>query len=273
MVENSTSKTVIQAGVDVLIEAQSLYFDYEVDGFSISDVSLKLKRGTLAALIGANGSGKSTLIRLLAGLLSPVAGQIWLKGQPLELIPRIRRAQSLAYVPQINPMIFPFTALEVVLTGRTPYTSFFGFENQSDIEKAMEALATVGGTHLAQRRVTELSGGERQLVAFARALAQEPECLLLDEPSAALDLKHRARLVRTLQHLRDKEGMTALMVTHDLQLLDPGFDQVFAISHGSVVAQGTPRRVLTDCVLSQVYDDPHIRARRLEGRTFVWSGI
>jgi len=272
MVENSTSDTVVQAGQEVLIEAQNLYFAYEVDGFSVRDVSLTLKRGILAALIGANGSGKSTLIRLLAGLISPVAGGIWLKEQPLELMPGIQRAQLIAYVPQINPMIFPFTTLEVVLTGRSPYTSLFRFENQSDIEKAMEALETVGGTHLAHRRVTELSGGERQLVAFARALAQEPECLLLDEPSAALDLKHRAQLVRTLQHLRDKKKMTALMVTHDLQLLEPGFDQVFAISQGSVVAQGSPLRVLTDCVLSQVYDDPHIRARRLEGRTFVWSG-
>ncbi len=257
---------------DVLIEARRLCFAYEADQWVVKEVSLQLKRGTLAALIGANGSGKSTLIRLLAGLRSPASGEITFKGRSLERMPRKQLARSLAYIPQINPMIFPFTAIEVVLTGRSPYTPRFRFENQSDVEKAMEALATVGGTHLARRPVTELSGGERQLVAFARALAQEPECLILDEPSAALDLKHRAGLIRTLRRLRDREGMTALMVTHDLQLLDPVFDQVFAMHRGSVLAEGQPSQVLTGSVLSRVYEDPQVCARRLEGRTFVWSG-
>ncbi len=255
-----------------LIEARGLHFAYRADLWVVHDVSLQLERGTLAALIGANGSGKSTLIRLLAGLRPPSSGEIVFGGQPLKGISRKRLARSLAYVPQINPMIFPFTAIEVVLTGRSPYTPRFRFENQVDVEKAMEALATVDGAHLAPRPVTELSGGERQLVAVARALAQEPECLILDEPAAALDLKHRAGLIRILRELRDREGMTALMVTHDLQLLDPAFDRVFAIHKGALLAEGPPRQVLTDEVLSRVYEDPQVQARRLEGRTFVWSG-
>ena len=187
-------------------------------------------------------SGKSTLIRLLAGLRPPSSGEIVFGGQPLKGIPRKRLARSLAYVPQINPMIFPFTAIEVVLTGRSPYTPRFRFENRFDVEKALEALATVDGAHLAPRPVTELSGGERQLVAVARALAQEPECLILDEPAAALDLKHRAGLIRILRQLRDREGMTTLVVTHDLQLLDPAFDRVFAIHKGALLAEGPPGR-------------------------------
>lgn len=268
----AASNSLSPARAGALIQARGLRFAYEADRWVVDDVSLQIERGALAALIGANGSGKSTLIRLLAGLRSPNAGEVLISGQPLKGIPRNRLARCLAYVPQINPMIFPFTALEVVLTGRSPYTPRFRFENPIDVEKALEALATVGGAHLAPRPVTELSGGERQLVAVARALAQEPECLVLDEPAAALDLKHRAALIRILRQLRDRQGMTALMVTHDLQLLDPAFDRVFAIHRGSLLAEGPPGQVLRDEVLSRVYEDPRVRARRLEGRTFVWSG-
>jgi iron complex transport system ATP-binding protein len=121
--------------------------------------------------------------------------------------------------------------------------------------------------------VTELSGGERQSVALARALAQEPECLLLDEPSAALDLKHRAGLIRHLRRLRDERGMTALVVTHDLMLLDPAFDRVHALGRGELVAEGPPAEVLREDVLREVYGDEHVRARQAFGRTFVWSEL
>ena len=141
------------------------------------------------------------------------------------------------------------------------------------LDQVDEALAAVDAEHLAARPVTELSGGERQLVALARALAQEPECLLLDEPSSALDLKHRAGLIRHLIALRDERRMTALVVTHDLQLLDPAFDFVFAVRAGEVVAAGTPAEVLRDDVLAEVFADEHVRARRAFGRTFVWSEL
>ena len=111
------------------------------------------------------------------------------------------------------------------------------------------------------------------MVALARALAQEPECLLLDEPSAALDLKHRAGLVRHLRRLRDEQGMTALIITHDLMLLDPAFDQVFAMSRGEIAATGTPAEVLREEVLAEIYGDEHVRARQAFGRTFVWSEL
>ena len=181
-------------------------------------------------------------------------------------------ACSLAYVPQINPMFFPFTALEVVLTGRTPYRARFQFENLIDAEKALNALDRVGARSLACRPVTELSGGERQLVAIARALAQEPKCLLLDEPSTALDLKHRAMIVQILKSLRDEKNITSLVVTHDLQLIDTEFDQILAINQGSIVNDGKPLDILTESVLSSVYSDPSIHAYQTNGRIFVWSG-
>jgi len=257
---------------DVLLEARELHFAYapklpEV----VCGASLNLRRGQLAALIGANGSGKSSLVRLLGGLVRPARGEVFFDGVPLRILePRVR-ARRIAYVPQASASVFPLTALEVVLMGRSPYTARFHFENERDLAVANDALAAVDAEHLAARSVTELSGGERQLVALARALAQEPECLLLDEPSASLDLKHRAGLIRHLSRLRDERGITALIVTHDLQLLDPAFDQVFAMRCGVVEASGTPAEVLRDEVLATVYADEHVRARQAFGRTFVWS--
>lgn len=237
----------------------------------VRGVSLAVARGSLCAVIGSNGCGKSTLIRLMAGILRPSSGQILLGGAELRGLPAREVARRIAYVPQSSAMAFPFTVMEVVLTGRAPHTPRFRFESQRDIETARDALATVDALHLAGRPVTELSGGERQVVALARALAQQPACLLLDEPSAALDLKHRAALIRTLARLRDERGLTAVVVTHDLNLVDPVFDSVFALRAGVVAASGKPAEVLERDTLAAVYDDPYVRTHRVDGRTVVWS--
>lgn len=251
--------------------AHNVVFGYSPGELVIRGVSLEVSTGRLCALIGANGCGKSTLVRLFAGLLAPLTGEIAFEGTPLGSLPRREAARKIAYVPQNTAMAFPFTVLEVVLTGRSPYTPRFRFEDETDRARAMEALATVDAAHLAARPVTELSGGERQMVAVARSLAQDPKFLLLDEPSAGLDLKHRAGLARTLAALRDARGLTSLVVTHDLHLIDPLFDYVFALRRGELLAQGTPAEVLTDAVLADVYEDQHVRTRRVEGRTLIWS--
>lgn len=257
-----------------LIEARGLRFAYASDAPEVvRGATLAVERGRLSALIGANGSGKSTLVRLLAGLLKPSVGELLFGGVPLAQIDPRLRARRVAYVPQTISTVFPFTALEVVLTGRSPYTTRFRFESARDVDAARGALAAIDALHLAARPVTELSGGERQMVALARALAQEPECLLLDEPSAALDLKHRAGLIRHLRRLRDEQGMTALIITHDLMLLDPVFDAVFAMRRGEVTASGTPSEVLHEDLLVEIYGDEHVRARQAFGRTFIWSDL
>jgi len=257
--------------VTPFLEARAAEFSYRAGPPVIRGVSLGVARGKLSAVIGPNGCGKSTLVRLFAGLLAPARGEILFDGVPLRSISRRELARRIAYVPQAHALAFPFTVLEVVLTGRSPYTPRFRFEDERDRGRALDALATVGAAHLAPRRVTELSGGERQMVSVARALAQDPQCLLLDEPSAALDLKHRAALVRTLAALRDSQGLTAVVVTHDLHLIDPLFDHVFALRAGALLAQGSPAEVLTDSVLAEVYEDPHVRTRRIDGRTLIWS--
>jgi iron complex transport system ATP-binding protein len=255
----------------LLLRTDRVSFGYSHRALVINRISFSLEQPGLAALIGANGSGKTTLVRLLAGLLTPTEGSVYFEGRLLSSIPRQEVARQMAYVPQTNAMIFPFSGLEVVLTGRTPHTSRFQFENQADREKALAALETVGAQHLAFRPVTQLSGGERQLIALARALAQEPKCLMLDEPSSSLDLKHRAGLIRTLRDLHNQKGLSAIVVTHDLQLLDPVFERVFALKAGELVAEGRPSEILQDDLLARIYDDPYIRSRKFNQRTFIWS--
>ncbi|MEW5975428.1 MAG: ABC transporter ATP-binding protein [Acidobacteriota bacterium] len=254
-----------------LLAATEVTFAYTASRWILREISLGLGSGTMTAVIGANGSGKSTLLRVLAGLLTPSSGVVCFREDPILSVSRTQLARGLAYVPQTLSVVFPFTALEVVVTGRTPYTSRFHFENPTDRAKAMHALDTVGVAHLAGRRMTQLSGGERQLVSFARALAQEPECVLLDEPSSGLDLKHRAEMIRVLRRQCQRAGMTVLMVTHDLQLLDPAFDRVLALCGGVLEADGPPEEVLKQSVLARVYADDSIRSRKLGQRTLVWS--
>jgi iron complex transport system ATP-binding protein len=254
-----------------LIEARQLSFAYSSVPVVV-DVSLAVPRGAMGALIGANGSGKSTLIRLLAGLLEPASGKVIFNDAPLENLQARERAKRIAYVPQSSATVFPFTALEVVLTGRSPYSGRFRFESSRDEQIALAALDALDAAHLSARQITELSGGERQLVTVARALAQEPELMLLDEPASALDLKHRTQLARALRRLRDERGIAVLMITHDLMLLDSAADLIFAMKCGRLVASGAPEVVLNDSVLGEIYE-ASVRTMRSDGRTFVWSEL
>jgi iron complex transport system ATP-binding protein len=253
-------------------EAQHLEYAYGNGPLAVRDVSLISKHGSMTAVIGANGSGKSTLIRMLAGLLRPRAGSIELDGVPLNNWEPRSRARQIAYVPQSTATAFPFQVLEIVLSGRTPHTPRFRFESAQDAEKAIEALAHTGAAHLAKRPFTSLSGGERQMVILARALAQEPRLLLLDEPSSSLDLKHRADLIRTLTRLRETKHLSVIMITHDLQLTG-SFDQVVALRCGEVAAIGAPGEVLREHVLRDIYDDPSVRSHQIGQQTLIWVDI
>jgi len=254
------------------LQARHLDYAYATGPLAVRDVSLTAAQGSMTALIGSNGSGKSTVIRMLAGLLKPLAGSILLGELPFEdWQPRLR-ARQVAYVPQSTATAFPFRVLDLVLSGRAPYTPALRFENARDAEKAMEALEAAGAAHLADRPFTSLSGGERQMVILARALAQEPRLLLLDEPSSSLDLKHRANLIRTLTRLRESRHLSVIMTTHDLQLTS-GFDHILALRRGEAAAAGTPDEVLRDKVLSDIYGDPNVRAHRMGNQTLVWVDV
>jgi iron complex transport system ATP-binding protein len=251
-------------------EAKHLAYRYPQGPLAVRDISLATAPASMSAIVGANGSGKSTLIRMLAGLLRPVSGHILLDGLALEeWQPRVR-AREIAYMPQNTAAAFPFRALDVVLSGRTPHVARWSLETVRDRDRAMEALEGVGAAHLADRPITSLSGGERQMVILARALAQEPRLLLLDEPATSLDLKHRAGLMRTLARLREQRGLSVMMITHDLQLTGSLFDQIIALRCGEVVAQGNPDEVLQSGVLAEIFDEPNVRAQRVGGQTLVW---
>jgi iron complex transport system ATP-binding protein len=253
-----------------LMEARHLEYAYPGGARAIRDISLSVDPASLMAVIGSNGSGKSTLIRLLAGLLRPSSGSILLDSIPLEAWQPRLRAREIAYVPQATMTVFPFRAIDVVLSGRTPHAPRFGFESDRDFSIAMESLEAAGAAHLAERSVTALSGGEKQMVILARALAQQPRVLLLDEPAAALDLKHRAELMRTLARLRDTRGLSVVMITHDLQLTGSLFDRILALRCGELAAQGRPDEILQSSLLAEIYDDPKVRTERIGDQTVVW---
>jgi iron complex transport system ATP-binding protein len=253
-----------------LFEARRVAYRYPGGTAAVRDVSLAVAPASMTAVIGANGSGKSTLIRMFAGLLRPEAGEILLDGKPLVNWQARLRAREIAYMPQATPAAFPFPVIDVVLSGRMPHIPRFRLEGEQDRERAMEALENTGAAHLADRRVTELSGGERQMVILARALAQEPRLLLLDEPSAALDLKHRAELMRALARMRERRGLSVIMITHELQLTGSLFDWILALSGGETAAQGRPDEVLTSDLLARIYGEPHVRAQRMGNQTLVW---
>jgi iron complex transport system ATP-binding protein len=250
-------------------EARHLTYAYGSGPLAVVDVSLSAAPGSMTAVIGSNGSGKSTLIRMLAGLLKPRSGSILLGGISLDAWEPRLRAREIAYVPQSTSTVFPFPVIDLVLSGRSPHAVRLRFEGKHDVEKAMEALELAGGAHLAARPFTSLSGGERQVVILARALAQEARLLLLDEPSSSLDLKHRAALIRTLTQLRQSRNLSAIMVTHDIQLAC-AFDRVVALRCGEVVASGTADEVLNDRLLRDIYSDPNVRTQRIGDQTLVW---
>lgn len=218
----------------------------------LEGVSLALAPGEVVGLAGSNGAGKTTLFRAASRILVPERGQIAVAGEPLASLSRRALARALAVVPQDVGMAFPFRAGEVVLMGRAPHVGGLGFESPDDVAAATQAMERLGIAALADRSMLELSGGERQLVLVARALAQDPQVLLLDEPTAHLDLRHRTAVFEEVRRFAEAGG-AALAVTHDLTLAARVCDRVALLAGGRVTAQGTPEAVLTPERLREVF--------------------
>ncbi|MFH1909282.1 MAG: heme ABC transporter ATP-binding protein [Chloroflexota bacterium] len=236
----------------------------KIEGLSVSygtrrvlhDVSLEVCSGEVLALIGPNGAGKSTLVRAVSGVIPLLGGKIRTNGDDLAAIPPMQRARYLAVVPQAVSLPPAFTVWETVLMGRTPYLNFLGQASASDEERVQHALERVAALDLAERRVGELSGGEQQRVLLARALAQSTPILLLDEPTAHLDLQYQVNLMETVRQLAHCDGLAVLIALHDLNLAARYADRVALLVGGEIKAVGTPRQVLTPDLISAAYHLP-----------------
>lgn len=226
----------------------------------VHDVSLSLPRGCLVALVGPNGAGKTTLLKAIAGLL-PNEGVIRLGDQPVSGLSIRERATRMAYLPQGHIVHWPLPARDVVALGRYPHGATDPARlNEKDREAVMRAMSSADVTALADRRVTELSGGERSRVALARVLAVEAPVVLADEPIASLDPHYQIEVMKLLRRVADA-GTLVVVVTHDLGLTARFADQVMVLSQGRLAANGSPQEALTDAVLADVFRIKAFRAQ------------
>lgn len=234
------------------IRLNQVSFSYN-DNPVLRHIDLAVEKGEMVALLGPNGSGKTTLIKLVSGVLRPSEGQIHLDGSVLSRLKRREVARRVAVVPQQFNMPFAFSVGELVLLGRTPFHSLFSDEGERDHRVVEQAIECLGIDGLKGRFFNELSGGERQKAILAMALAQEPKLLLLDEPTAHLDINHQVEILDLVKSLNREQGLTIIGAVHDLNLAALYFDRVILLKAGRIFADGTPTEVLTEKAIKDVF--------------------
>ncbi len=237
-----------------MLEARNITVKYG-SRMAVSNVSLRLNPGELTAIVGPNGAGKSTMLRTLNGGLRASSGQIILDGMPVHNYPRRRVARRIAVVAQEADMRFPVTVLEFVLGGRFAWAgnSAWGWETAADLECAQRVLRETDLEKVSARLLSELSGGERQRAVLARALATEAANLLLDEPTANLDLAHQATILALVRGRCDADRASAVVVTHDMNLASEFADHILLMKEGATLAYGSPEDVLTPQLLERAF--------------------
>ena len=219
----------------------------------LKDVTFSIDPRDFIGIIGPNGSGKSTLLRTATKVLEPFKGEVYLEKKKLKEISLKEMARLAAVVPQDTLFMFPFKVLDVVLMGRIPYISRLGFESKEDLRIAFEALERVDAIHLRDRFIDELSGGERQRVVIAKALAQKPKILFLDEPTTHLDISHQIEIFSLLKKLNKESGLSVVAILHDLNLASLYCDRLILLSEGRIKKYGTPLEVLDYKIIEEVY--------------------
>jgi iron complex transport system ATP-binding protein len=219
----------------------------------LKTLSFSVPQSDIFVIIGPNGAGKTTLIKLMVGILKIQTGQIEILQAPIGSYSQKKLATVLAYVPQGLPVGFPFTVEETVLLGRAPHQKVLGLASQNDLDVAQQAMAFTEITHLARRKLDQLSGGEQQRVLIARALCQQPQVILLDEPTASLDLSHQIRIMDLMERLKTERGVTVVMVSHDVNLAAMYGDQLLLLKAGEIVCMGSPNEVLNFKTLEETY--------------------
>ena len=219
----------------------------------LKNISFQVPQRDFFIIIGPNGSGKTTLMKVISGILKPQNGELKILNRPIDQYHRKALAKTIAFVPQMTFADFPFTVTEIVLMGRSPYLGILGLEQENDLEVANQAIAFTGLEHLAHRKLDQLSGGEQQRVYIARAICQEPDIILLDEPTASLDLAYQVRIMDLMEKLKTEKGITIVMVSHDVNLAAMYADHLMLLHKGQVVCQGLPDEVLTYKTLEETY--------------------
>jgi iron complex transport system ATP-binding protein len=272
-----------QAAPTVRLSVEQASYAYHTRGstapvFTLAATTFSAKQREIVSILGPNASGKSTLLKLIAGTLEPLSGRVELEGFETSRLEVRTRAQRIAMVHQESQLLFPARAWEYVLQGRHPYGRMLRFETEQDVAIAENALAQVGATELRDRWMHEISGGEKQRVILARALAQQPLLLLLDEPTLHLDIGAQVDLLERLRHLASENRYTVVVVTHELSLAAEFADQVVLMHKGRCLRVGSPMEVYRRDLLEQVFEAPldvdmgpegrprvHIRGARPQG--------
>ena len=236
-----------------LISARNIQFCYDARPV-MNDVSFTVEESQIVAVIGPNGSGKTTLLKMINGTLLPDSGQMLIDGMETGRWTRRDIAKKAAIVPQETVDIFPFYTEEIVLMGRFPHLGRYRFEDKKDFRIVHEAMERTDTLAFASRRFNELSAGERQRVLIARALAQEPQILLLDESTVFLDLKHQSQFLTLLRQLNATQKLTVIFVTHDINLAAQNANHIILLDSGKIYAIGMPAEVITAANIKEVYD-------------------
>ena len=239
-----------------MLALKNISFRYgeESNGFRINNLSFDAADGDFITVLGPNGSGKSTLLNLILGDLQPDRGEILFQDQPYIKFSRKELSKRISFVPQRYYSVYPFSVFEIVMMGRTPYLSKLGFESALDVEKVENALELVGISHLKNKSINSISGGESQRAFIARALVQEPELILLDEPNSHLDLEHQISIFELLKKLNEENGVTIILVSHDLNLAGYYGRRTILMRNGEIFMDDDKTSVLTEENISAVFN-------------------
>lgn len=237
-----------------MLEVQNISINYG-NRAVVSDVSFSLEAGKIIALLGSNGAGKTTVLKSLNGSLPVANGEISLDGKSLNNFSRREIAQKISVIAQETETKFPVSVLEFVLSGRfaQPSGALFGWETETDLHIATDCLNSCDLENYESRQMNQLSGGERQRVVLARALATEAKILLLDEPTANLDLAHQAMMFRLVRERCEKSDSSAIVITHDLNLAAEFADEILLLKNGKILAKGEPEKVLTEENINEIF--------------------
>lgn len=251
---------------NILMEALNVTFEYQDSGPVLKNFSFRLNKGDFAGLIGPNGAGKTTIIKLLSGFLKPHEGTVSLKGSPIRSLNASERSRYMATVSQnvFTPM--PYTVRQIVELGRVSRVSRFGGLGKTDIAAVKKAMDLMDISEKAEKLFNHLSGGEKQRAMIAMALAQEPEVLLLDEPTSSLDIGHSYKVMKMLQELNMNNGITILLISHDIQLAANFCSRILLLKGGEIIDDGKPEDVISVCNIETAYSCKTAMHRTPDGK-------